>query len=129
MVPSAWSLKGRQSPVGDSAGVFEKHMYMKMSLRVSTPPEITRSLLPSCSSLIAIDIALSADQLTHDLIDELKTILANATRGNCTPVIRLKISTRSETVVPLPEAWAVSPTDDLMARLERLFGDRVATLA
>jgi DNA polymerase III subunit alpha len=76
-----------------------------------------------------IDIALSADQLTHDLIDELKTILANATRGNCTPVIRLKISTRSETVVPLPEAWAVSPTDDLMARLERLFGDRVATLA
>ncbi|MBA3462450.1 MAG: DNA polymerase III subunit alpha [Deltaproteobacteria bacterium] len=76
-----------------------------------------------------IDIALSADQLTHDLIDELKTILANATRGNCTPVIRLKISSRSETVVPLPEAWAVSPTDDLMARLERLFGDRVATLA
>ena len=43
-------------------------------------------------------------------------------------VDRLKIAQRSETVVQLPEAWAVSPTDDLMARLERLFGDRVATL-
>ncbi|CAN5796053.1 DNA polymerase III subunit alpha [soil metagenome] len=75
-----------------------------------------------------VDIHLNADQLTHDLIDELKTILANATRGNCTAMIRLKIAQRSETVVQLPEAWAVSPTDDLMARLERLFGDRVATL-
>jgi hypothetical protein len=43
-------------------------------------------------------------------------------------VIRLKIPQRSETVVPLPEAWAVSPTEDLLTRLERLFGDRVATL-
>ncbi len=76
-----------------------------------------------------VDIHLNADQLTHDLIDELKTILANATRGNCTAMIRLKLPQRSETVVQLPEAWAVSPTDDLMARLERLFGDRVATLA
>ena len=42
-VPSAWSLKGRQSPVGLSAGVLLKHMYMKMSFMVSTPPVITRS--------------------------------------------------------------------------------------
>ncbi|MDX2087561.1 MAG: DNA polymerase III subunit alpha [Kofleriaceae bacterium] len=75
-----------------------------------------------------VDITLNADSLTHDMVDELKTILANATRGNCTPVIRLKISTRSETHIHLPEAWAVSPTDDLLTRLERLFGDRVATL-
>ena len=75
-----------------------------------------------------LDIHLNADQLTHDLVDELKTILANATRGNCTAMIRLKIAQRSETVVQLPEAWALAPTDDLMARLERLFGDRVATL-
>jgi DNA polymerase-3 subunit alpha len=75
-----------------------------------------------------VDISLNADVVTHDMIDELKTILANATRGNCTPVIRLKIPQRSETAIHLPEAWAVSPTDDLMTRLERLFGDRVATL-
>ena len=31
--------------------------------------------------------------------------------------------------IALPDAWAVSPTEDLLTRLERLFGDRVATLA
>jgi DNA polymerase-3 subunit alpha len=76
-----------------------------------------------------VDIHLNADQLTHDQIDELKTILANATRGNCQAILRLRISQRSETVVALPDAWAVSPTEDLLTRLERLFGDRVATLA
>ena len=47
----------------------------------------------------------------------------------CQAVVRLKIAQRSETVITLPEAWAVSPTEDLLTRLERLFGDRVATLA
>jgi DNA polymerase-3 subunit alpha len=75
-----------------------------------------------------VDIHLNADQLTHDQIDELKTILANATRGNCQAILRLRIPQRSETVVLLPDAWAVSPTEDLLTRLERLFGDRVATL-
>ena len=46
-----------------------------------------------------VDIHLNADQLTHDQIDELKTILANATRGDCQAVLRLKIPQRSETVV------------------------------
>jgi DNA polymerase-3 subunit alpha len=76
-----------------------------------------------------VDIHLNADHLTSDQVDELKTVLANATRGTCQAVVRLKISTRSETVIALPDAWAVSPTDDLLARLERLFGDRVATLS
>jgi DNA polymerase-3 subunit alpha len=75
-----------------------------------------------------VDIHLNADQLTRDQIDELKTILVNATRGNCQAILRLRIAQRSETVVPLPDAWAVSPTEDLLTRLERLFGDRVATL-
>ncbi|HWU90095.1 MAG TPA: DNA polymerase III subunit alpha [Kofleriaceae bacterium] len=76
-----------------------------------------------------VDIHLDADALTRDQIDELKTILANAARGNCQAILRLRIARRSETVVPLPDAWAVSPTEDLLTRLERLFGDRVATLA
>ena len=38
IVPSAVSENGRQSPVGDSAGVLLKHMYMRMSFSVSTPP-------------------------------------------------------------------------------------------
>ena len=76
-----------------------------------------------------VDIHLNADMLTHDQIDELKTILANAQRGACQPFVRLKIAKRSETVIALPDAWAVSPTEDLLTRLERLFGERVATLA
>jgi DNA polymerase-3 subunit alpha len=76
-----------------------------------------------------VDIHLNADMLTHDQVDELKTILANAQRGACQAVVRLKISKRSETVITLPDAWAVSPTEDLLIQLERVFGDRVATLA
>ncbi|MBS1118772.1 MAG: hypothetical protein H6Q90_1000, partial [Deltaproteobacteria bacterium] len=56
------------------------------------------------------------------------TILANATRGTCQAVIRLKIPLRSETVVNLPEAWALAPTEELLSQLERLLGDRAATL-
>ncbi len=49
------------SPDFESAGVFEKHMYMKMSFIVSTPPVITRSLSPRYSSLTPIDIAENDD--------------------------------------------------------------------
>ena len=57
IVPSASSEKGRQSPVRESAGVLLKHMYMKMSLSVSTPPVITRSAWPRASSFTAIETA------------------------------------------------------------------------
>ncbi|MBX3158289.1 MAG: DNA polymerase III subunit alpha [Deltaproteobacteria bacterium] len=96
----------------------------KMLLESAQPLSELRQIKSS-----RVDIHLNADTLTRDMIDELKTVLANATRGNCTPVIRLKIARRSETVVALPDAWAVAPTEDLLTRLERLFGDRVATLA
>ena len=43
IVPSACAEKGLQSPDGESAGVLLKHMYMKMSFIVSTPPQITMS--------------------------------------------------------------------------------------
>nr|HEX4318887.1 DNA polymerase III subunit alpha [Kofleriaceae bacterium] len=76
-----------------------------------------------------VDIHLDADTVTGDQIAELKTILANAARGGCQAVLRMSIGRRSETVIPLPDAWDVSPTEDLLVRLERLFGDRVATLA
>ncbi len=76
-----------------------------------------------------VDIHLHADQLTPEQVGELKTLLHNATRGNCTAVLRLKLASRSETVIALPQAWDLAPTEDLLMRLERMFGDRVATLA
>ena len=56
-VPSAASENGRQSPVFESAGVLLKHMYMKMSFMVSTPPAMTRSDWPMASSLTAMESA------------------------------------------------------------------------
>jgi DNA polymerase-3 subunit alpha len=96
----------------------------KMLLESATPLSELRQQKTS-----RVDIHLNADQLTHDQIDELKTILANATRGVCQAVLRLKIPQRSETVITLPDAWAVAPTEDFLTRIERLFGDRVTTLA
>jgi DNA polymerase-3 subunit alpha len=96
----------------------------KMLLESATPLSDLRQQKTS-----RVDIHLNADQLTRDQIDELKTILANATRGACQAVLRLKIPQRSETVITLPDAWAVAPTEDFLTRIERLFGDRVTTLA
>jgi DNA polymerase-3 subunit alpha len=96
----------------------------KMLLETATPLSELRQ-----QKTTRVDIHLDADAVTPDQLAELKTILANAARGGCQAVLRLKIGQRSETVIALPEAWAVSPTEDLLLRLERLFGDRVATLA
>jgi DNA polymerase-3 subunit alpha len=95
----------------------------KMILEGATPLSLLRE-----QKSTRVDIHLNADHLTSDMVDELKTILANATRGNCQAILRLKIATRSETLIALPDAWDVAPTEDLLTRLERLFGDRVATL-
>ncbi|MFN0250623.1 MAG: DNA polymerase III subunit alpha [Kofleriaceae bacterium] len=95
----------------------------KMLLEKADPLSAMRE---AKSTRVTID--LNADHITLDMVDELKTILANATRGNCTAIVRLKIPLRSETMITLPEAWSVAPTEELLTRLERLFGDRVATL-
>jgi DNA polymerase-3 subunit alpha len=62
-------------------------------------------------------------------VEELKAILMAAPRGTCQAMVRLTIPQRSETVIALGDRWLIAPSDDLLARLERLFGDRVATLA
>ncbi len=63
IVPSAAAENGRQSPVGDSAGVAEKHRYMAMSLEVSTPPVITTS--DRCSDRSATAEYRAASELAH----------------------------------------------------------------
>jgi DNA polymerase III subunit alpha len=96
----------------------------KMFLEKADPLSEVRSVKTS-----RVELSLDADTVTHDQFDELKTILANAVRGAHQPVVRLKVAQRSETVIPLPDAWAVSPTEELLIKLDRLFGDRVTTLA
>jgi len=76
-----------------------------------------------------VDIHLNADAVTREQIGELRTILMQAPRGGCQAWVRLSIPQRSEIVIALGDRWMVSPSDELLARLERVFGDRVATLA
>jgi DNA polymerase-3 subunit alpha len=76
-----------------------------------------------------VDIHLNADSVTKAQVEELKAILMAAPRGTAQAVVRLTIPQRSETVIALGERWLVAPSDDLLTRLERVFGDRVATLA
>jgi DNA polymerase-3 subunit alpha len=80
------------------------------------------------SKTTRVEIHLDADAVTAEQIRSLRGLLAGA-RGTCDTAIRLKIRGRSEAVIPLGESYRVAPTDELLLSLERLFGDRVATLA
>jgi hypothetical protein len=69
---------------------------------------------------------LNADLVQPSQIDDLKGILA-AHKGPCATYLHVRIPLhRTETVIPLGDRFAVTPTDDLLVRIERLFGDRVA---
>jgi DNA polymerase-3 subunit alpha len=73
-----------------------------------------------------VHIMLNADLVAPSQIDDLKGILA-AHKGSCATYLHLKIPLqRTETIIPLGDRFAVTPTDDLLFRIERLFGDRVA---
>ncbi len=52
-MPSALASNARERPRGESAVVFEKHVYAKASLMGSTPPAIARSAVPLVSSWLA----------------------------------------------------------------------------
>jgi DNA polymerase-3 subunit alpha len=75
-----------------------------------------------------VEIRLNADAVTPEQVDALRGVLADS-RGSCQTVVRLFIPGRSETIIPLDQSFSVAPTDEFLARLERLFGERVATLA
>ncbi|HTJ43711.1 MAG TPA: DNA polymerase III subunit alpha [Kofleriaceae bacterium] len=75
-----------------------------------------------------VEIHLNADAITDDQVTALRGILEGA-RGPVPAILRLTIPRRSETVISLGDRYQVAPTDELLARLERLFGERVATLA
>jgi DNA polymerase III subunit alpha len=75
-----------------------------------------------------VEILLQADQLTADQVESLKGILQDA-KGSCAAFVRMRISGRSETVIGLGDAWKVAASDELLVRLERVFGERVATLS
>ena len=102
-------------------GEGDQHAW-RLLLEAATPLAELRE-----SKTSRVEIHLNADTTTPAQIESLRSILAGS-RGTCDAIVRLTIPQRSETVIRLGDNYQIAPTDELLARLERLFGDRVATL-
>jgi DNA polymerase-3 subunit alpha len=74
-----------------------------------------------------LDIHLNADIVNGDHLVALEKLLRDHS-GPCRTLLRLEIPKRSETVLDLGDEYKVAATDDLLARIEQLFGNRVAVL-
>jgi DNA polymerase-3 subunit alpha len=74
-----------------------------------------------------LDIKLNADVVSEDQIRALEKVLRGHT-GGCKTVLRMEIPKRSETVLDLGDEYKVAASDDLLARIEQIFGARVAVL-
>jgi len=103
-------------------GEGEQHAW-RMLLEDAVPLAALRKARTS-----RVDIHIDADAVTPGQIRDLRGILEGS-RGSCRTVLRLRIPRRSETVIPLGDSYNVAPTDDLLLRLERLFGTRVTSLS
>jgi DNA polymerase-3 subunit alpha len=103
-------------------GEGDQHAW-RMLLEEATPLAELRRAKTS-----RVDIHLDAEAVTAEQIASLRSILETS-RGSCRTVLRVKIRKRSETIIPLGDGYSVAPTEDLLLRLERLFGTRVASLS
>ena len=72
-------------------------------------------------------VELSADTLTDERMDALKAALEKHP-GPVTTVLRLKVPKRSVTDCVLPSRFNVTPSDELLVRIEKLFGAEAARL-
>ena len=74
-----------------------------------------------------LEVRLNADMVNDDALVALEKLLREHT-GPCRTTIRMEIPKRSETVLDLGDDYKVAATDDLLARIEQLFGEKVAVL-
>jgi DNA polymerase III alpha subunit len=74
-----------------------------------------------------LDIKLNADVINEDQMKALEKLLKGHS-GSCRTTLRMEIPKRSETVFDLGDDYKVAASDDLLARIEQIFGDRVAVL-
>jgi hypothetical protein len=72
-------------------------------------------------------LTVSADGLTEERIDQLKAMLERH-KGPVATVLRVTVPMRSYADYVLPSDYSVTPSDELLARLEKLFGAEVARL-
>jgi DNA polymerase III subunit alpha len=105
------------APFGDGEAVRERLRFMDAKLLSRIRAEK--------SSLL--DIRLNADAVKVEQMQSLEKLL-RAHAGNCRTLLRMEIPKRSETVLDLGDDYKVAASDDLLARIEQIFGDRVAVL-
>ncbi|HXJ19962.1 MAG TPA: DNA polymerase III subunit alpha, partial [Polyangia bacterium] len=74
-----------------------------------------------------LDIRLNADLIKEEQLVALEKLL-RLHHGGCRAVLRMEIPMRSETVLALGDDYKIAATDDLLARIEQIFGARVAVL-
>jgi DNA polymerase-3 subunit alpha len=109
---------GRQMDDSDEALRAAKELNMSEAVALARlRAEKTRQLT----------VALPADGLTDDRIAQLRATLEKHP-GPVTTVLRLKVPMRSYADCVLPPKFGVTPSDELLARLEKMFGADAARL-
>jgi DNA polymerase-3 subunit alpha len=106
-----------EAPYGEGETVRERLKFIDAKLLSKVRAEK--------SSLL--DIKLNADVVNEDQIRALEKVLRGHS-GACKTVLRMEIPKRSETVLDLGDEYKVAASDDLLARIEQIFGARVAVL-
>jgi DNA polymerase-3 subunit alpha len=74
-----------------------------------------------------LDIRLNADIVREEQFPPLEKLLRSHP-GACRVMLRMEIPKRSETVLDLGDDYKVAASDELLARIEQIFGARVAVL-
>ncbi len=105
------------SPFGEGEAARERLRFLDAKLLSKVRAEKSSQL----------DIKLNADVIKEDQLVALEKLLRNH-QGTCKAVLRMQIPMRSETVLDLGDDYKIAATDDLLARIEQIFGARVAVL-
>jgi DNA polymerase-3 subunit alpha len=108
----------------DNAGAGESEVKAVKELNMSEAVPLARLRSEKTRQMM---VELSADLLTEERVEQLKTALAQSP-GQVQTILRMKLPLRSVTDCVLPAQFNVNPTDDLLLRIERLFGDNAARL-
>jgi DNA polymerase-3 subunit alpha len=104
-------------PFGDAENPRERLRFVDAKLLASIRAE--RSTM--------MDVRLNADLLSDEQLVMLQKLILQFP-GSCRTRLRLEIPQRSETVFDLGDEFKVEASDELLARIEQVFGDRVAVL-
>ena len=74
----------------------------------------------------SVHFKLSTPGLEKDQIHKLNDII-NRYKGNCDTVVHVVILNRSETIISLPDEVKISPSDEMLRDVEKLFGYNIVS--